>query len=114
MQSVSGSFREQFWMGEHVGQRGCGPNSNRRPSASFEAPNMIVVAVAHPVLALFVHFPREMAKNGQFPIEFQRTTRRSQSALSLIKPGSQPGREIREQYSATGPDAAPGRLRQSH
>jgi len=114
MQSVSGSFPEKFWMAEHLGYGGSGPNSDRRLSASIEAPNTIVLAVPHPVLALFVHFPCEMVRNGQFLIEFHRTTRRSRPVLSLITRGLQPGLGIREQCSATGPNAAPGGRRQSH
>jgi hypothetical protein len=37
MQSVSGNFPEKFWMAEHLGYGGSGPNSDRRLSASIEA-----------------------------------------------------------------------------
>ena len=85
MQSISGNFHKQILMAERVGYGRYGPNFERRPGTSIEVSNAIVVAVVLPVLALFVHFSHEMARNGQLLIEYQRTTRRSRSALSLFR-----------------------------
>ena len=72
-------------MAECGGYGRFGANFDSRPGASIEAPNAVVVAVVLPVLALFVHFSREMAMNGQLLIEYQRTTRPSRYALSLFR-----------------------------
>ena len=82
MQSISGNLHKQILMAEREGYGRYGPNFERRPGTSIEVSNAIVVAVVLPVLALFVHFSREMARNGQLLIEYQRTTRRSRSAQS--------------------------------